>query len=223
MSKAPRGPATRHIAVREPLAAFLLSACLGTPCGGYDDLPRQKETIVPQLEGSKTEQNLLAAFAGESQARNKYTFFASSAKKEGYEQLAAMFLEIADQEKEHAKLHLKALNGIGDTTANLKAAAGGENEEWTSMYPRMAQEARAEGFAELAEQFERVAEVEKEHEARYKGMLNNVLNGLVFSRPKDARWRCRNCGYVHEGREAPQSCPLCKHPQGYYEIATEGA
>lgn len=171
------------------------------------------------VKGTKTEKNLQDAFAGESQARNKYTFFASVAKKEGYEQIAGIFLETADQEKEHAKLHFKALEGIGDTVANLKAAAGGEGHEWTSMYPQMAKEAREEGFEDIARMFEGIAKVEKEHQARYLALLKNVEDGQVFARKDKVRWRCRNCGYVYEGAKAAEKCPVCQHPKAYFEIA----
>lgn len=174
---------------------------------------------MAELKGSKTEKNILEAFAGESQARNKYTYFASVAKKEGYQQIAAIFLETAEQEKEHAKLHLKALSGIGSTEENLKAAAGGENHEWTSMYPGMAKEAREEGFEDIATLFDGLAEVEREHEARYKKLLENLQAGTVFAKSQPTRWRCRNCGMVVEAAEAPQVCPVCKHPQAHYEIA----
>ncbi|CAA7600271.1 Ferritin- like diiron domain protein [Acididesulfobacillus acetoxydans] len=170
------------------------------------------------LKGSKTEQNLLAAFAGESQARNKYTYFASHAKKEGYEQLAALFLETADNEKEHAKIWFKLLNGIGDTASNLEAAAGGEHYEWTNMYPTMAKEARAEGFEDIAQLFEEVARIEKSHEERYRRLLANVQEKKVFAKPEKVYWRCRNCGHIHEGPEAPDVCPVCSHPQAFYEI-----
>ena len=176
---------------------------------------------MAELRGSKTEQNLLAAFAGESQARNKYTYFASAAKKEGYEQIAAVFLETAEQEKEHAKLHLKLLSGIGDTLANLKAAAGGENHEWTDMYPKMAQVAKEEGFNDIAWLFEGLAKVEKEHEARYQRLLKNLEGGQVFAKETKARWVCRNCGFVMEGTKAPLMCPVCKHPQAYFEVAAQ--
>ena len=172
---------------------------------------------MPELRGSKTEQNLLAAFAGESQARNKYTYFASAAKKEGYEQIAAVFLETAEQEKEHAKLHLKLLGGIGDTLANLKAAAAGENYEWTDMYPKMAEVAKQEGFKDIAWLFESLAMIEKEHDARYQRLLKNLEGKQVFAKDAKARWVCRNCGFVHEGEKAPQMCPVCKHPQAYFE------
>ena len=174
---------------------------------------------MAELKGSKTEQNIKDAFAGESQARNKYTFFASVAKKEGYEKLAAIFLETADQEKEHAKLHLKLLDGIGDTVANLKEAAGGENHEWTSMYPKMAEEARAEGFTDIARHFESIAKIEKRHEEQYKAMLEQLQAGKMFEREQPIRWHCRNCGHIHEGKKAPTVCPVCRHPQAYFEPA----
>lgn len=173
---------------------------------------------MPELKGSKTEQNLMQAFAGESQARNKYTYFASAARKEGYEQIAAIFQETADQEKTHAKLHLKALSGIGDTAANLKAAAGGEHEEWTDMYPRMAREAREEGFEQLARIFESIGKVEKEHEARYQALLKNFQDGKVFKKDAKVKWRCRECGFAFEGTSAPPKCPICDHPQAFFEI-----
>jgi rubrerythrin len=173
---------------------------------------------MPELKGTKTEQNLRDAFAGESQARNKYTYFASVAKKEGLEQIAAIFLETAEQEKEHAKLHLKALGGIGDTVANLRAAAAGEGEEWTDMYPRMAREARAEGFEEIARVLEGIGKIEKEHQERYKTLLKNVESGLVFRKEQKVKWRCRNCGFVYEGAKALDKCPICQHPQAYFEI-----
>lgn len=176
---------------------------------------------MAELKGSKTEKNLKAAFAGESQARNKYTYFASVAKKEGYEQIASIFLETADQEKEHAKLHLQALSGIGDTIANLKAAAAGEGDEWTSMYPTMAKEAREEGFEEQARVFEGIGKIEKEHQERYKALLSNVENGTVFQKSQKVKWRCRNCGFVYEGAKSPEKCPICKHPKAYYEIVPE--
>ena len=150
-----------------------------------------------------------------------YTYFASVAKKEGYEQIAAFFIETAEQEKEHAKLHLKMLGGIGDTAANLKTAAGGENHEWTSMYPDMAATAREEGFNEIAAAFEGVAKIEKEHEARYKQLLANLEAGEVFTKGEKVLWRCRNCGHIHEGEKAPKVCPVCKHPQSYFEIAAK--
>lgn len=173
---------------------------------------------MPELKGTRTEANLLAAFAGESQARNKYTYFASVAKKEGYEQIADIFLETAEQEKEHAKLHFKGLNGIGDTIANLKAAAAGEGHEWTDMYPKMAREAREEGFEDIARIFEGVGKIEKEHQARYLALLKNVESGHVFQKQEKVRWRCRNCGFVHEGAKAVEKCPICQHPKAYFEV-----
>lgn len=171
-----------------------------------------------ELKGSKTEANLKEAFAGESQARNKYTYFASAAKKEGYEQIAEIFLQTAEQEKEHAKLHLAALGGIGDTAANLKAAAEGENEETTSMYPRMAREAREEGFDDLARTFESIGKIEKEHRDRYRKLLDNVQGGHVFQKTEKNKWVCRNCGFVVEANGAPKLCPVCKHPQAYFQV-----
>lgn len=173
------------------------------------------------LKGTKTEQNLRTAFAGESQARNKYTYFASVAKKEGYEQIAALFLETAENEKEHAKLWFKHLGELGDTAANLKAAADGENAEWTDMYAGFAKTAREEGFEALAKQFEGVAAIEKRHEERYRKLLKNLEDKLVFSKDGDAIWVCRNCGHVVVGKEAPEACPVCAHPQAYFEILSE--
>jgi nitrite reductase (NADH) large subunit len=180
------------------------------------------EKTMPDLKGSKTEQDLQAAFAGESQARNKYTYFASVARKEGYEQIAAIFLETAEQEKEHAKLHLGLLAGIGDTAANLAAAAGGENHEWTSMYPGMAKVAREEGFDDIARLFDGLARIEKEHETRYRKLLESFQNGTVFAKAQKVKWRCRNCGFVYESDKAVQTCPVCKHPQAYFEVVAEG-
>ncbi|MHB1127679.1 MAG: rubrerythrin [Bacillota bacterium] len=170
-----------------------------------------------ELKGTKTEKNLQEAFAGESQARNKYTFFASVARKEGYEQIAEIFEETALNEKEHAKIHLKFLAGIGCTVDNLKAAAAGENGEWTDMYPRMAQEAREEGFTEIAQIFEGIAEIEREHEERYKKLLDNIVKDVVFKKNTAVQWNCRNCGYKHEGVAAPETCPVCAHPQAFFE------
>ena len=172
-----------------------------------------------ELKGSKTEQNLMAAFAGESQARNKYTYFASKAKKEGYEQIAAIFEETANNEKEHAKMWFKLLEGgdIKSTVYNLKAAAEGENYEWTDMYAKFAEEARNEGFDHIAFLFEGVAKIEKEHEERYKKLLKNIEDKLVFSSEGDTIWICRNCGHVVIGKEAPKVCPICAHPQSYFE------
>lgn len=174
-----------------------------------------------ELKGTRTEQNLKAAFAGESQARNKYTYFAAVAKKEGYEQIAAIFQETADNEKEHAKLWAKYLGWIGDTAKNLEDAAGGENYEWTSMYKEFAKVAREEGFEEIAQHFERVAEVEAAHEARYLKLLSHLKEGTLFKRPAPIKWRCRNCGYIYEGTEAPEKCPACNHPRGFFEPLTE--
>ena len=178
---------------------------------------------MKELKGTKTEKNLIEAFAGESQARNKYTYFASKAKKEGYEQIAAIFQETADNEKEHAKLWFKLLNGgdIGTTSENLVAAAEGENYEWTDMYDRMAKEAKEEGFDRIAYLFEAVGKIEKEHEERYKKLLSNVEGGLVFSRDGEAIWKCRNCGHIVIGKVAPEVCPVCAHPKSYFEIKAE--
>ena len=177
---------------------------------------------MKELKGTKTEKNLMEAFAGESQARNKYTYFASKAKKEGYEQIAAIFQETADNEKEHAKMWFKLLHGgIGSTAENLKAAAEGENYEWTDMYDRMAKEAREEVFDHIDDLFEGVAKVEKEHEERYMKLLENVENGLVFSRDGEKIWKCRNCGHICVGKEAPEVCPVCAHPKAYFEIKAE--
>jgi len=161
--------------------------------------------MTKDLKGTKTEKNLWEAFAGESQARNKYTYFASVAKKEGYQQIAEIFEETAYNEKEHAKIHFKLLQGIGSTIDNLKAAAAGENGEWTDMYPRMAKEARDEGFEDIAQIFEGIAKIEKDHENRYKQLLENIENGTVFKKDNTIKWKCRNCGYMHEGHQAPEN------------------
>lgn len=174
-----------------------------------------------ELKGSKTEQNLKAAFAGESQARNKYTYYASVAKKEGYEQIAGIFLETADNEKEHAKTWFKFLNGIGNTEQNLIDAASGENYEYTTMYKEFEEVARQEGFNEIADFFREVGEAEEAHEKRYLKLLENLRNGEVFKRKDTVDWKCRNCGYVHEGSEAPEKCPACAHPQAYFEVLCE--
>ncbi len=174
-----------------------------------------------ELKGSKTEKNLAFAFAGESQARNKYTYFASKAKKEGYEQIAAFFLETADNEKEHAKLWFKHLGGIGSTVENLKAAAEGEREEWTDMYKRFAEEARAEGFNDIAAQFEGVAAIEKRHEERYRKLLANIETGEVWVRTGENRWECRNCGHIYIGITPPEVCPVCNHPRAYFQIEAD--
>lgn len=189
---------------------------------------------MTELNGSKTEQNLLKAFAGESQARNRYTFFASIAKKEGYEQIAGIFIETADNEKEHAEIFFKHLLGgdveitaeypagkIGTTPENLLAAAEGEKLEWGTLYPAFEKTAREEGFEEVAESFEEIAEVEERHEVRYRKLLDNVKNGKVFKRDTEVEWKCRNCGYIHKGKEAPEICPACKHAQSYYELFVE--
>ena len=172
-----------------------------------------------ELKGSKTEKNLMEAFAGESQARNKYTYFASKAKKDGYEQIAAIFEETANNEKEHAKMWFKYLEGgeVKDTVSNLEAAANGENYEWTDMYDRMAEEAKEEGFMEIAAKFKMVAAIEKEHEERYRKLLANINDELVFSSEEDAIWVCRNCGHVVVGKKVPESCPVCAHPKAYFE------
>jgi rubrerythrin len=174
-----------------------------------------------KYKGTQTEKNLLAAFAGESEARNKYTYFASKAKKDGYEQISALFLKTAENEKEHAKLWFKELNGIGTTEENLEAAADGENFEWTDMYERMAKEAEEEGFNEIADKFRAVAAIEKAHEERYRKLLNNIEEGLVFSREGDRIWQCRNCGHIVIGQNAPEICPVCDHPQSYFELKAE--
>lgn len=189
---------------------------------------------MPELKGTQTEKNLLTAFAGESQARNRYTYFASQAKKEGYDQISFIFEETANQEKEHAKRLFKFLEGgeagvtasfpagvIGSTLENLKDAAGGENYEWTEMYPGFAKVARDEGFEEIAKVFEAIAVAEKQHEKRYLALADNIEAGRVFKRESKVIWRCRNCGYLHEGEEAPQSCPACAHPQAYFELLGE--
>ena len=187
-----------------------------------------------ELKGSQTEKNLLAAFAGESQARNRYTFFASAAIKAGYEQIAGVFLETADNEKEHAKLFFNLLKGgdaeivasypagvVDDTAANLKAAADGENLEWTTLYQNFAQVAKKEGFEEVFQTFTQVAKVEKLHESRYLGLLKNVKEGKVFRKDAPVKWHCRNCGFVFEGREVPEKCPVCKHPRAHFEVLAE--
>ncbi len=189
---------------------------------------------MTKLKGSETEKNLLKSFAGESQARNRYTYFASTAKKEGYEQISGIFLETAENEKEHAKVFFKYLEGgkveitamypagkIGNTPENLLAAAEGEKEEWGKLYPEFEKTAREEGFKEVADSFKEIAEVEEQHEKRYRKLLDNVKNKTVFKKDKVVKWKCRNCGYVHEGKEAPKSCPACKHPQAYYEVKEE--
>lgn len=190
--------------------------------------------MAKSIKGTKTEKNLLASFAGESQARNRYTFFASAAKKEGYEQISRFFLETAENEKEHAKVFFKYLEGgeveitasypagvIGDTKSNLEAAAAGENMEWTTLYADAAKVAREEEFPEVARSFEQIAKVEMFHEQRYLKLADNIAKGAVFSKKAATKWHCINCGYVHEGPEAPKECPACKHPQSYYEVLAE--
>ncbi|MBN2079663.1 MAG: rubrerythrin family protein [Spirochaetes bacterium] len=189
---------------------------------------------MKSLKGTKTEKNLLASFAGESQARSRYTYFASKAKKEGYEQIAAIFLETAENEKEHAKRFFKFLEGgmveitaaypagiIGSTAENLKAAAEGENEEHTKLYPEFADIAEQEGFKEIAIAWRRIADVEKHHEERYLTLLKNIKEGMVFKKKETIQWKCRNCGYIHEGNTAPDTCPACQHPQSYFEVLAE--
>lgn len=184
---------------------------------------RRKGLIMPELKGTKTEQNLMTAFAGESQARNKYSYFASKAKKEGYVQIANIFEETANNEKEHAKMWFKLLEGgaIRSTIENLQAAAEGENYEWTDMYATFAKEAREEGFDDIAEKFEGVGAIEKEHEARYLKLLDNVKKEIVFSRDGDTIWQCANCGHICIGKKAPDVCPVCDHPQAYFQIKAE--
>jgi rubrerythrin len=189
---------------------------------------------MKSIKGTQTEKNVLASFAGESQARNRYTYFASVAKKAGYEQIAAMFLETAENEKEHAKLFFKMLEGggveitamypagvIGDTAANLKAAAEGEHEEWTMLYQNGAQVAEQEGLPEVAVLFKNIAKVEEQHEKRYRKLLQNVTEGKVFKKDAPVKWMCRNCGFVHEGKDAVQKCPACQHPQAFFEVKAE--
>jgi rubrerythrin len=190
--------------------------------------------MAKSIKGTKTEKNLLAAFAGESQARNRYTYFASTARKEGFEQIANIFLETAENEKEHAKIYFQHLEGgdveimaaypagvIGDTKSNLEAAAAGENMEWTTLYANFAKIAREEGFLEVAISFEQISKVEKFHESRYRKLIANIAGNEVFKKKTTVKWHCTNCGYVHEGPEAPKDCPACKHPQSYYEVLAE--
>jgi len=195
---------------------------------------KENKEIKKSIRGTETERNLLKAFAGESQARNRYTFFASAAKKEGYEQISAIFLETAENEKEHAKVFFKYLEGgiveinasfpagkIGNTEENLFEAAEGEKLEWSTLYPNFEEVARSEGFKEIADSFKEIAEVEQHHEGRYRKLLANVKHKKVFAKEKIVKWKCRNCGYVHEGKDAPDQCPACKHPQAYYEVLEE--
>ena len=184
-------------------------------------VPPDKEEMNMELKGSKTEKNLMTAFAGESEARNKYTYFASVAKKEGYEQISAIFLKTAENEKEHAKMWFKALGGLSDTAKNLAAAAEGENYEWTDMYATFAKEAEEEGFTKLAAQFRGVAAIEKAHEERYRALLSNVEMQKVFEKGEMTMWECRNCGHLVMGVKAPAVCPVCAHPQSFFEVRKE--
>ena len=184
-------------------------------------VPPDKEEMNMELKGSKTEKNLMTAFAGESEARNKYTYFASVAKKEGYEQISAIFLKTAENEKEHAKMWFKALGGLSDTAKNLLAAAEGENYEWTDMYATFAKEAEEEGFTALAAKFRAVAAIEKSHEERYRALLSNVEMQKVFEKSEIKMWECRNCGHLVMGTAAPNVCPVCAHPQAYFEVRAE--
>ena len=177
--------------------------------------------MAKELKGTRTEANLMAAFAGESEATNKYTYYASKAKKDGYVQIANIFEETAANEKEHAKIHFKYLSGIGNTMENLHSAAAGENYEWTDMYATFAKEAREEGFFHIAKLFEMVGEIEKEHEARYLALCKNIEEGKVFNREGKQAWICRNCGHIHFGEEAPEVCPVCAHPKAYFELRTQ--
>ena len=177
--------------------------------------------MANKYAGTQTEKNLLEAFSGESQARNKYTYFASKAKKDGFEQIASLFLKTADNEKEHAKMWFKELNGIGSTAENLAAAAEGENYEWTDMYEGFAKTAEEEGFPELAKKFRMVGAIEKAHEERYRAFVANIEVASVFAKEDEVVWQCRNCGYIHVGKEAPQACPACLHPQAYFEVKKE--
>lgn len=201
---------------------------------GYGKINKEESAVMANLKGTKTEKNLLASFAGESQARNRYTYFASVAKKAGFEQIAAIFLETAYNEKEHAKRFFKFLKGgdveiiasypagvIEDTVANLEASAAGENLEWTKIYKEGEETARKEGFGEIASVFKEIAEVEEQHEIRYRKLLKNLKEGKVFKRDTEVKWKCRNCGYIHEGKEAPKECPACAHPQSFYELFCE--
>ena len=194
---------------------------LGHIQGPTGPQPKEEEFMANKYAGTQTEKNLQAAFAGESQARNKYTYFASCAKKEGFEQIAEIFLKTAENEKEHAKLWFKELDGIGDTAANLKAAADGENYEWTDMYEDFAKTAEAEGFKALANKFRMVAAIEKRHEERYRALLKNVETAAVFEKSEVKVWECRNCGHIVVGTKAPAACPVCAHPQSFFEVTAE--
>lgn len=202
-----------HISIDDGIA--------GKACDMQGDKDKKEQRIM-NLKGTKTEANLMTAFAGESQARNKYTYFASKAKKDGYVQIASIFEETANNEKEHAKMWYKLLNdGIGSTIDNLKEAADGENYEWTDMYATFAKEAREEGFDRIAELFEGVAAIEKEHEERYRKLLANIEGDLVFSKDGDVVWQCANCGHICVGKKAPEVCPVCAHPQSYFQVKAE--
>ena len=207
----------------EEFEAASLDEAVCPLCGAtgadLEEIPEAKKT--GKYAGTQTEKNLQAAFAGESQARNKYTYFASKAKKEGYEQIAALFLKTADNEKEHAKMWFKELNGIGSTAENLAAAADGENFEWTDMYEDFAKTAEKEGFPELDEKFRGVAAIEKHHEERYRALLKNVETAAVFEKSTVKIWECRNCGHIVVGTKAPEVCPVCAHPQAYFEVNAE--
>lgn len=217
MKPAAAGIGSAYNVIRNKYLQFR-QLCVSSQCG---TTIARYENIMKELKGTKTERNLMTAFAGESQARNKYTYFASAAKKEGYVQIAKLFETTAANEKEHAEIWFKLLGGIGTTSENLKAAAEGENYEWTDMYATFAKDARAEGFDDIAALFEGVAEIEKEHENRYLKLLANVEGGLVFSREGDTIWQCSNCGHVAIGRNAPEICPVCAHSQAYFEIKAE--
>ncbi|ABZ82743.1 rubrerythrin [Heliomicrobium modesticaldum Ice1] len=180
--------------------------------------PTRTITNVPGLKGTETEKNLLAAFAGECQARTKYDFFAAIAAREGYQQISGFFSETAENEKEHAKRFYMALSALGATTDHLEQSAAGENREWADLYQRFAETARQEGFSDIADLFEEIAEVEERHEKRFLALLDNIKNGRVFKRDTVVEWKCRNCGYIHKGTEAPEVCPACQHPQAFYEI-----
>ncbi len=210
----------------EELPADFICPLCKHPASDFEKIENENNTTnkgesTMSYKGTKTEKNLLVAFAGESQARNKYTYFASVAKKEGYQQIAAIFEETANNEKEHAKLWFKALGELGDTAQNLLAAAEGENYEWTDMYATFAKEADEEGFHDLAEQFRAVAAIEKSHEERYRALLNNVEMKAVFEKSEETMWECRNCGHLVMGKKAPEICPVCKHPQAYFEVRKE--
>ena len=208
------GKSTKKLRIKKEELRIISYLCAHNP---------QIILVMKDLKGTKTEQNLMEAFAGESMARNKYTYFASKAKKDGYVQIAAIFEETAANEKEHAKMWYKYLNGgsVSDTKTNLADAANGENFEWTDMYARMAKEAREEGFEEIAEKFEMVGAIEKHHEERYRKLLKNIEDAIVFSRDGDVIWQCSNCGHIVIGKKAPEVCPVCDHPQSYFQIKAE--